>query len=358
MPKKKWEQFHKNNSKSLDNQNPFVEYFKEHVVEHLKKEHDPHGEINQPGKIIQEAKQSVGTLSRIFDAFPFPVPSYDYIKIINEQPNGLREYMQENLDEILPLLLNKERTALNQKIIEAIGEQNYQEILKNSSAKEVAIQLVKAVFVSYGQRLLDSIDKDNLNLQKEAYQTVLPVLEGFSKELTLNGLPKQAEKMKLSDLQAILLEFKELLLEAKQVNIVIPKIEVILGQLDTASTWLDPSNEDTIHLQEEIKTDKALSCYNNAVDRFVNEAKTVLANNPAKPEEVHWFKKILRFLTGNEKFLQNADEKRYEQQTESLFKLNALNAKINSIQEDNKASSELEQGDEQESEPGSSMRMN
>lgn len=355
MSKKKWERFHEVHLPTLANQNAYIEYFKAHVAEHLMKKPDSSGEKNQPGKIIHDAKHLVGALSRIFDAFPFPVPTYEELKSVNQQPNGLREHMQANLVKILPLLLNAERSALNQTIIAAIGEQNYQEILNKASAEDVAMQFVQAVLVSYGQRVMDNIDSDNL--KSEAYQTLLPALEGLSKELSLNGLPEQVEKMKLADLQAIVLEFKELLQEAKEAKIEIPKIDVLITQLETAASWLDPSNEDVAHLPEDVKIDKALTGYNNAVTGFVSGTQAVLANNPAKPEDVHWFKKVLRFLTGNEKFLQNSDEKRYEQQVELLPKLNALSAKINAIQENNTASSEQEQADEQESEHGASMRM-
>lgn len=66
-----------------------------------------------------------------------------------------------------------------------------------------------------------------------------------------------------------------------------------------------------------------------------------MADEPPKPKEVSWFKKFLRFITCNEKLLQNADEKahdRYEKQRDRLLtlipKINKLNSQLMSYAKD------------------------
>ncbi|HFD2334612.1 TPA: hypothetical protein ACF2QS_003284, partial [Legionella pneumophila] len=49
-----------------------------------------------------------------------------------------------------------------------------------------------------------------------------------------------------------------------------------------------------------------------------------------------------RFITGNEKLLQNADEKRYDQQIKVLSGISDLNKKLNSLSQEKNISSEHE----------------
>lgn len=328
MSRDKWKRFQ---DKETEKTTSYAEYFKTNLISHLTKEHDPNGEKNQPDNILREARSSIGTLSRIFDAFPFPVPSYEQMKEISKEPDGLRNHMQGILEDTLPLLLNKERTALNQTIIDAIGTDNY-EALKNSvngKEEKIAIQFVNAIFLSYGQRILDNTKNEAAKI--EAFSSILSPIDTLAKQLTLEGLSEPSEKLSINTVTKMIAEFESLMKEAKDAGIQVTNASSISDSLLNANTWLDPDNEDLQAMPEELKIEKAHSSYDKAVDYFIKGAESTLANNqPVEPKEANWFKKVLRFITGNEKLWQNDDEKRFARQIEILPKLNALNKQINS----------------------------
>ncbi|CZG69840.1 TPA: hypothetical protein KKW55_003146 [Legionella pneumophila] len=81
MTKQKWKELH--SSHHREKKDSYIEHFKEHLIEHLTKEHDPNGETNQPGKIIEASRSTTGKLSRIFDAYHFPAPNYEELNAIH-----------------------------------------------------------------------------------------------------------------------------------------------------------------------------------------------------------------------------------------------------------------------------------
>ncbi|KTD61654.1 hypothetical protein [Legionella spiritensis] len=335
MSKNKWQRLHERyHSKEDEGIIKYGKYFEENIFNYLTQEHNPEGEKNQPGKIIQEAKSTLGKLSRILDAFDFPVLSYEEIKEISSKPNGLRAYMQEYIDEILPVLLNDEHSGLNDRIIEAIGEENYHAILEspevNGNSEEVAMQFVKASMLSYGQRVLDKIEDEHLKV--EAFNSFLPSMENLAKDISLKGLADEKKKMDLVDLHKILLNFKALMNEATEQKINIPSSDVINSNLDTALYWLDPHNEDIVDLPVETKHNKATEQYDKAVKIFLDGAENALQTSPSKPQ-VNFFVRVVRFLTGNEQLLQSKDEKRYERQRTLISNLNDLKSKLENSEE-------------------------
>ncbi len=333
MSKNKWAILHSQHS---EDKTSYVEYFKANLISHLTKEHDPDGEKNQPDNILKEARASIGTLSRIFDAFPFPVPSYEKMKAISQEPDGLRNHMQGILNEVLPLLLNEDRTALNQTIIDAIGTENYKALKNSVKGKEeqIAIQFVNSIFLSYGQRILDNINDKSMKV--EAFSSILSPIDTLAKELTLEGLPEPTEKTTLTAMKKMIAEFDVLIKEAHDAGITITNADKISDSILNANTWLDSDDENLKFMPEDLKIEKARTGYDKAVDFFVKGLDSTLANNkPIQPEEAHWFKKILRFITGNEKLWQSDDEKRYSRQIELMPKLSALNKQLDSLPEEN-----------------------
>ncbi|MFO2484112.1 hypothetical protein SCJ60_02460 [Legionella pneumophila serogroup 9] len=320
----------------------YIEYFKEHLIEHLTKEYDPNAEKNQPSKIIEDSRSTTGKLSRIFDEYHFPAPNYEELKTIHQKPNGLREHMQENLNGIIPVLLNEDRTALHPKVIEAIGADNYEAILKNAqdNAQEIALQFLKAAIISYGQRMLDNTDDSNL--KNKAFISIMPALEKLASEVTLKGLPEQAKETNPLDILKMSQDLLKLLEEANTAGITIPNRSTMRDKLQTVSDLMDPNNEDYNMLPDETKISKAIVNYDKAIEGFITGVQETLATKPPKPEEVHWFKKFLRFITGNEKLLQNADEKRYDQQIKVLSEISDLNKKLDSHRQEKNTSSEPE----------------
>ncbi|HAT2009238.1 TPA: hypothetical protein I8Z88_001450 [Legionella pneumophila] len=345
MTRQKWKELH--SSHHREKNDSYIEYFKEHLIEHLTKEHDPNGETNQPGKIIEASRSTTGKLSRIFDAYHFPAPSYEELNAIHQKPNGLREHMQENLNGIIPVLLNEDRTALHPKvIIEAIGRDNYEAILKNAQGneQEIALQFLKAAIISYGQRMLDNTDDSNL--KNKAFISIMPALEKLASEVTLKGLPEQSKETNPLDILKMSQDLLKLLEEANTAGITIPNRSTMRDKLQTVSDLMDPNNEDYNMLPEETKIYKAIENYDKAIESFITGVQETLGTKPPEPEEVHWFKKFLRFITGNEKLLQNADEKRYDQQIKVLSDISDLNKKLNSLPQEKNMPSEHEHGNE------------
>ncbi|CZH10896.1 TPA: hypothetical protein ACG3NF_000767 [Legionella pneumophila] len=336
------------NSPSDEKRDSFIEFFNTHLFEHLKKEHDPNGNANQPSKIIKDAQSSIGALSRIFDEYDCPTPNYEEINTIYQKPNGLREHIQENLKGILPVLLNEDRTALHPTVIDAIGPDNYKEILKNAQGDEQAIaeQFVQAVISGYGQRILQNTDDNDLKLK--LYTSVLPALEMLNKEVTLQGLPEQSKPIPAVILTNISSDFINLLEAAEKDGIKSKLFENAKSELDSVVARFNDKHEDHkdyMDESEEVKNAKGLESYNKAVDFVIRGITDSLADKPPEPKEVSWFKKFLRFITCNEKLLQNADEKahekaqdRYEKQRDRLLtlipKIINLDSKLKSYAKD------------------------
>lgn len=309
----------------------FHEYFAKNLFAHLTKPTEPQNnsseqkkEKNQPGVILDttsKPQSSLGLLSRIFDAFYYPVTPYAELKKINDE-GRLRSFMNEHLDSIAPILLNESRTALNGEVIETIGVDRYKAILANAAEaepeREVALQFVKAVFVSYGQRVIDSLESEPDDLKVEAYASLNSSFEILGGQVTLKGLPEKELHSK-SDLEKILIHFKELLDNALDAKLDIPNIDIrrIQTIVDEAQVWLDMDN-----------TEKAIASYDEAVDRIISAAPALTVD---QPKEANWFVQMLRFITNNEKLLQNSDEQRYERQMELLPKLNNLSQTLNSL---------------------------
>ncbi|ABQ55501.1 TPA: hypothetical protein ACJ6J3_05520 [Legionella pneumophila] len=324
----------------------YIKFFNKHSREHLKKEYDPNGNANQPSKIIKDAQSSIGALSRIFDEYDCPTPNYEEINAIYQKPNGLREHIQENLKGIIPVLLNEDRTALHPDVIEAIGQENYNAILNNAQGDERAIaeQFVQAVISGYGQRIYQNTD-DN-DLKWKLYTSVLPALEMLNKEVTLQGLPEQSRELVPADILDTLIMSRgllKLLNEANTAGVEIPNCGSMKDKLETVFDVMDPKNEDYNTLPEATKICKARENYDKAINFFITGVSDILKKDEIpKPKEVSWFKKFLRFITSNEKLLQNADEKRYDQQFKVLSKIKDLNKKLNSLSQEKNISSEHE----------------
>ncbi len=169
------------------------------------------------------------------------------------------------------------------------------------------------------------------NLKFNLFNTVMPALGELANEVTLKGLPEQSKETNLADIQKMSEDLLKLLDEANTAGIEIPNEDKMRNYLDCAL--------EAINIQSK---PKAIKDYDQAINYFITGVKETLATKPPKPEEVHWFKKFLRFITGNEKLLQNADEKRYDQQIKVLSGISDLNKKLNSLSQEKNISSEHE----------------
>lgn len=340
---KNWEEFRANHADAgiTHDLDELAIFFEKNLVEHLTKQQ---GQVknkshrNQPFKILKAAQTNTAELSRIFDEFEFPVPSYDQIKEKIKVPNALRKHMQEVIDKTLPKLLNDNKDRLNPKIIDAINEtheDNYKNILaKAGSEHEIAEQFVKAVIIGYGERILDKTE--DFRTKKEVNESLLTALSLLANQVTLTGLPERPN-LEVSTLKNMIGDFRNLL----RVNDAFFD-STISGILDTGEDWLDFPT-----LSDDDKIGKALPSYDKAVNLTLAKTEDTLKNNPPNPKEVSWFIKLLRFITRNEKLLQNLDEKRYEKQIVLLPKLREVKTKLDEIGSHEKGQ-EQEKGQGQE----------
>ncbi|MCW8397965.1 hypothetical protein OQJ26_04065 [Legionella sp. PATHC038] len=102
--------------------------FKEQFIKHLKKDPEPNKE-NQPKNIVKEAKDTIGKLSRLFDALELPIVDRASFNKRIEKAGSTMAYMRPILNETAKMLLNKERTRLHDDVIAAIGIDNYKDIV-------------------------------------------------------------------------------------------------------------------------------------------------------------------------------------------------------------------------------------
>ncbi|HEN5677349.1 TPA: hypothetical protein U6359_003050, partial [Legionella pneumophila] len=160
------------------------------------------------------------------------------------------------------------------------------------------------------------------------------------------GLPEQSKKSNPLDILKMSQDLLKLLDGANTAGITIPNRNIMRDKLQTVSDLMDPDNESYNMLPEETKIYKAIENYDKAIESFITGVQETLATKPPEPEEVHWFKKFLRFITGNEKLLQNADEKRYDQQIKVLSDISDLNKKLNSLPQEKNMPSEHEHSHE------------
>ncbi|HCU5991002.1 TPA: hypothetical protein ACK8SK_002208 [Legionella pneumophila] len=317
------------NSPSDEKGDSYIERFKENLITHLIKEYGPEVE-NRPSKVIMDAQDGIGKLSRIFDAFDFPAPKYEELNAIHQKPNGLREHMQENLNGILPVLLNEDRTALHPKVIKAIGQDNYEAILKKTQCNEqqIALQFLQAAILSYGQRMIDNTPEDQ---HVEAFESIMKDFNLFAKEVTLQGLPNQSKPIPSSAWKDNSKDFINLLEAAEEDGIESQLFKNAKNELDSVVARFDDKHEDHERYSkqsEAVKNDEGLESYNKAVDFVIKGIEDSLAKKPPEPKEVSWFKKFLRFITCNEKLLQNADEKAHDRFEKQLDRQLTLIPKI------------------------------
>ncbi|CEG55762.1 hypothetical protein [Legionella fallonii] len=104
----------------------FIDYFKEHFIEHLKKPPNPHGSQNQARKIVQDAvSTNLGKLSRLFDTLVTPIVDRDVFIENLARAGNMDAYMRPILNDAAEILLNKNKTRLQDDVIKAIGLENY-----------------------------------------------------------------------------------------------------------------------------------------------------------------------------------------------------------------------------------------
>lgn len=311
----KWESFSGGNQSSKD---LYVAHFKLNMESFLSRDHDPKGEKNQPANIVNDAKKSLGSLSRIFDSFDFPVPNYDdSSQNVYADLDKLHENMQEKINGLLPLLLNDTKNGISGRVINAIGKDNYNDILKQDDVDEqaVAISFLKALCLSYGQRVLDTIPSKQTEVKIQAFNELNPFFEKMANSLTLSGLPdKPKDTRTLDGMKLAVGSFLDAIYDAKNLNMGScgKQLDKIIDDLMAAEVYIEMG-----------LMNKTIEYYEQAQGSFIKLAVKMKDEDLSKPK-VNWFVKVLRVIVQNEKILQSTDEKRYDKQMELLPILNNL----------------------------------
>ncbi|MBI2785954.1 MAG: hypothetical protein HYX60_06485, partial [Legionella longbeachae] len=179
----------------------FTEYFQTNIEQHLStKDEEIIEKTGQtPEKAIHEAiSTGEGAFSRVLDMLQVPVPKYeDLLRYINEK-GSLSTYIQSLIEPLLPIVLNEEKTALSDKLIQAINKnnsENYQEMLKKIGGSEkIAVAFIKAMVSGYGQQLSDMVLKTPGIVANAWYENESKEI-GFLalKHITLDGIKKSAQ---------------------------------------------------------------------------------------------------------------------------------------------------------------------
>ncbi|KTD55651.1 Dot/Icm T4SS effector [Legionella santicrucis] len=178
----------------------FQQKFLLNLENHLKLPYDPKGADNQPYKVIEKTKGTAAIFSRIFDEYKVPLPSYDEFKKYIKAPSCIGAYMQSLIDELLPELLNEDKTALNPRIIDAINhnnKENYRLMLQkaNNDPQQLARFFIQAIVVGYSQQMLDKVKKDpDPEVQMAWFNNEGAEFTIVSGLVTIDGLSEFAQK--------------------------------------------------------------------------------------------------------------------------------------------------------------------
>ena len=136
----------------------------------------------------------------------------------------------------------------------------------------------------------------------------------------LDDIFVQAYSLDLIDLKTIVNYYQALLKDAERQHIEVSDMRLIQEHHQNALdliTELPPILEENPVNQATFKlTDIIMKMESNLI----------------KPQQVSWFKQILRFILGNQNFWQNADEKQYQKQMELLSQLVNYNKKLSTQQ--------------------------
>lgn len=178
----------------------FQKKFLLNLENHLKLPCDPQGADNQPYRVIERTKNTTATFSRIFDEYKIPLPSYAEFKKYIKAPSCIGAYMQSLMDELLPELLNEDKTALNPRIIKAINhnnKENYRLMLEraNNDPQQLARFFIQAIVVGYSQQMLDKVKKDkDPTAQISWFNNEGAEFTIVSRLVTIDGLSEFAQK--------------------------------------------------------------------------------------------------------------------------------------------------------------------
>lgn len=161
----------------------FVEDFKSKYLAHLKATYDPKAGENQAQDIVKKAvsEESIGRISRIFDALKVDVAKYSKVKRRLKRSGNVESYLAPILNDLANILLIEDRSRVTDEVIDAIGKEAYVSLTAGSRVKEkeFAEMLLKATVVLYNGALTDKL------VEAITKQTMTPgALNKYKSDLT------------------------------------------------------------------------------------------------------------------------------------------------------------------------------
>jgi hypothetical protein len=253
----------------------FLKAFKEHYLSHLRKPVEGNRK-NQAKEVIDDAKTTIGKLSRLYDALDLPIASQKTFSEEIQKAGSCMAYMRPILNAAAGMLLNENRTRLSDEVIDAIGKENYAKIVggvlvegtikaKSGNEKEFAqkeAEAARAVLASIAVNYSQSLAKYDLSPEEKECKKKMGELLDKNKQLE--------EKIKLH---------QELPLYVNQ-NIKIESLEELNNKREKLEQRInamllskDASLDEMIKLRTEIKTlnDAQNNYFIPKIEKFTNE---------------------------------------------------------------------------------------
>ncbi|KGP63490.1 hypothetical protein EP47_05765 [Legionella norrlandica] len=216
----------------------FIQAFKNQFLSHLMADVQKDGPQNQAKKVVQDAiSDNIGKLSRIFDAMVLPIENSETFFKNLAQAGSMENYMRPILNAITPILLTPDKSRLQSEVIDAIGKDNYAQLVGGlvkdglvipkdgdevgfaQKEAEVARLVVSSVLVNYSQ----SLEKYNLSpeekLLREKSSDLLFANIKQLKEVASNAgyaIPTKIEPTRFSNIDELNKEADRLILLSKE----------------------------------------------------------------------------------------------------------------------------------------------
>lgn len=196
--------------KATDNKGPrkpdvtFINAFKSAYIAYLQSHAYPQNEVRKA------TPENQGPLTRIFDKLDLPIAPKQQFEENLGKTGSIMAYMRPTLNAAANILLNEDKSRLNDNVIEAIGKENYAQLVSGRvvdgiisaypeqeadfarKEAEVARTVMSSVLVNYSQSLQDynlsSVEKACKEKSDELYVQI-----GRLKK-AMNDLPPTAEK--------------------------------------------------------------------------------------------------------------------------------------------------------------------
>ncbi len=179
----------------------FIEEFTNELINHLSKPYDPLKDENAAQEMIRQAAPGdYGKISRIFDQLArLPCVSRQEFHERMAEAKSIEAYMKPIIDKVAELILTPDKSRLNDKVIKAIGIENYCRLVngKNIAEKEGEIQIAPNIEKNAPKESLEQAQKEFITAEKRLAASFLEaILPCYSASIYENNV-RAEEKTRL-----------------------------------------------------------------------------------------------------------------------------------------------------------------